>query len=240
MPNQPISGLPAYGSSTPDLTADLLALVNGGATKKIDPETFFKKYGLHTLPTGVNVPIAADMTIAQMLVNLQAQMNKEILNTFSITAPLINSVVNNALFSSTPTAWNGQLFSGWVGTVPAYPIGSRFKVRMVIKNTDASKTTRGRLDAGTTSQSFIVDVTNGGFIDMNLECIKTGATTGLTIVTAEIFDSSGVSTGRSGKAVDEAALANGTVPQVTILAGDPNGFLNSCKVIHLSSQFYRQ
>lgn len=75
MPNEPISNLPAYGASTPHLTNDLLAIVNAGITKKINPDELFRKYAIVTLPAGVNTPIANNNPIANMMANLQAQIN---------------------------------------------------------------------------------------------------------------------------------------------------------------------
>lgn len=73
MANNPISLLPAYGSSTPSYN-DLWAIVNAGVTKKISVNDTFMKYGITTLPAGVNTPIVNGDTIAQMFANLQAQI----------------------------------------------------------------------------------------------------------------------------------------------------------------------
>lgn len=73
MANNPISLLPAYGSSTPNYN-DLWAIVNASVTKKISVNDAFMKYGITTLPTGVNTPIDDGDTIAQMFANLQAQI----------------------------------------------------------------------------------------------------------------------------------------------------------------------
>ncbi len=73
MANNPISLLPAYGLSTPNYN-DLWAIVNAGVTKRITVNEAFMKYGITTLPTGVNTPIADGDTIAQMFANLQAQL----------------------------------------------------------------------------------------------------------------------------------------------------------------------
>lgn len=73
----PISLLPAWTGSTANNAADLLAIVNNAITKKITVDQLFLQYGITTLPTGVNTPIANGNTIAVMMANLQAQINNK-------------------------------------------------------------------------------------------------------------------------------------------------------------------
>lgn len=75
--DEPISNLPAWTGSTANFAADLLALVNGAVTKKISPNQLFLNYGISSLPTGVDTPIANNDTIAVMMANLQAQISNK-------------------------------------------------------------------------------------------------------------------------------------------------------------------
>lgn len=77
MPNLPTHQLPDYNSATKSATQDYIPMdqINETNSVKVLPSQLYEEYGINTLPSGLDQPIANGDILAQMLANLQAQIN---------------------------------------------------------------------------------------------------------------------------------------------------------------------
>lgn len=120
----PISLLPAWTGSTANNAADLLAIVNNAITKKITVDQLFLNYGITTLPTGVNTPIANGNTIAVMMANLQAQINNKYATRVLYANTTVASGTNSAPYGV--NTWAATKSTSLV--LPVTALGQKIKI----------------------------------------------------------------------------------------------------------------
>ncbi len=126
----PISLLPAWTGSTANNAADLLAIVNNAITKKITVDQLFLQYGITTLPTGVNTPIANGNTIAVMMANLQAQIN----NKYATRVLYANTTTASGTNGPAPYGVNTYAITKSASLVlPVTALGQKIKIKALAR-----------------------------------------------------------------------------------------------------------